>query len=123
MAFARPLVVSFILLWSLLGPSKASLGQTRPEGPGPFAEARRCEERGDLPKAERLYLEYLHSFPRSAQARANLGVVFAHEGKLDKAIAEYKQALLIDSSLAPVHMNLGIACFKLGRFADASKSS
>jgi tetratricopeptide (TPR) repeat protein len=116
------LLIAFLLLSSpSLEASQASPVQTRQEASGLFQEARKYEQQGDQPKAEQLYLEYLRPAPRSAVGHTNLGVVYAHEANFDKAIAEYKQALLIDPSLQPVYTNLGIACFKSGRFAEAVK--
>ena len=121
MALVRLLIALLFLLWPLLEASEASPAQTRQEASGVFQEARKYEQQGDLRKAEEFYLEFLRLAPGSAVGHTNLGVVYAHEQKVDKAIAEYKQALLIDPSLQPVYTNLGIACFKSGRFAEAVK--
>ncbi|HME00074.1 MAG TPA: tetratricopeptide repeat protein [Terriglobia bacterium] len=84
-----------------------------------FTEARRLQQKGDLRGAEQLYLQYLHLEPNSAEGHADLGIVLAHEGKLDSAIHEYKTALSINPSLHGVNLNLGIGYFRKNDYGDA----
>jgi len=86
-----------------------------------FAAARLAQEKNDLENAERLYLQYLRVVPQSAEGHVNLGVVYAHEDKPEKAIVEYRRALTIAPSLQPVYLNLAILYFKQGAYAEAVK--
>src|SRR5208283_2021165 len=84
-----------------------------------FAEARWLQEKGDLKGAENHYLQYLQLEPRSAEGHANLGIMLAHENKLDAAVGGYETALRINPGLNGVNLNLGIAYY---RKADYSKA-
>jgi serine/threonine protein kinase/Flp pilus assembly protein TadD len=57
--------------------------------------------------------------PRSPGARYNLGAALAENGRLDDAIAEFRQAIAIDPKYAEAHNNLGFAPQKMGRLDDA----
>jgi tetratricopeptide (TPR) repeat protein len=48
------------------------------------------------------------------------GIADARAGRYTKAIAEYKQALVVDPTCTPASINLGLAYFKLGNFRDAT---
>src|SRR5215831_6887597 len=85
-----------------------------------FAEARRYEQAGDLKNAEKAYAQHLQRYPGSAQAHANLGVVYAHEARFERAVEEYRTALKLDPSLRGVYLNLGIAYFQQSRFESAT---
>jgi tetratricopeptide (TPR) repeat protein len=50
-----------------------------------------------------------------------LGIVYAQEDKLEKAIVEYPRTLTIAPSLQPVHLNLPILCFKQEAYANVVK--
>src|SRR5437588_1408945 len=77
-----------------------------------FAEAKGCQERGDYHQAERLYIRYLQLAPAAAEARVNLGVVYAHENQLENALREYHTALKLNPLLRGVYLDLGIAYFR-----------
>jgi tetratricopeptide (TPR) repeat protein len=49
----------------------------------------------------------------------NKGVAFGDEGKLAKAIAEYRSAILIDPDFPEAHYNLGIALAARGKRREA----
>ena len=55
----------------------------------------------------------------AAIAQANLGVSFAKEAKYREAVQAYKRAIALDPTLPNIHLNLGLAWFKLGDFQDA----
>lgn len=84
-----------------------------------FAEGRAEQQRGDWKAAEKLYAEYLQIAPDSPRVHANLGVVYAHEGKFNAAIAEYRSALRLDPTLTSMYLNLGIAYFRKNDFVSA----
>jgi hypothetical protein len=54
-----------------------------------------------------------------AAARSNLGIQMANENTLDRAVAQYKAALVIDPDLAAAYNNWGIVEYQRGRFVRA----
>ncbi len=53
--------------------------------------------------------------PRSSMARNDLGITLAGQGKLDEAIAEFREALRLNPRFAWAHSNLGIALQDQGK--------
>ena len=71
------------MLGNMDSPLTALMFGTAPQEEGElFERARRYQESGDLVNAENTYRRYLRESSGSAQAHANLGVVYAHEGKM-----------------------------------------
>ena len=59
------------------------------------------------------------SAARSFAARSNLGACLAKQGKLDEAIAEFREALRLKPDFAPVQNNLGLALAEGGKLDEA----
>ncbi len=57
--------------------------------------------------------------PNNWWARNNLGIALSSQGKLDKAVGCYRQALQLEPSLAEVHYNLGLALKLQGKLDEA----
>ena len=57
----------------------------------------------------------------NAQNHIGLGDKFAIEGKLDKAIEEYKVAVGLDTNAAEIHCKLGDVYFKKEMLEEAAK--
>ena len=57
--------------------------------------------------------------PNNAYAHNNLGAALSDQGKLEEAIASYRQALQIDPNLAYAHNNLGVALSDQGKLEEA----
>jgi tetratricopeptide (TPR) repeat protein len=57
--------------------------------------------------------------PENSLAQYNVGVVLAHEGRLDEAIGHYARALAARPRFAAAHDNLGWALAEKGRAAEA----
>jgi tetratricopeptide (TPR) repeat protein len=57
--------------------------------------------------------------PDSPGAHFNLGNALSAQGKLDDAIAAYRQAIALDPKYAPAHTNLGLALSKQGKVDEA----
>jgi hypothetical protein len=76
----------------LLSEGVVALGGIPQQAKGLFAEARRYEQAGDLKNAEKAYIRYLQEFPGSAQAHANLGVVYGHETKFDLLVTRVNKS-------------------------------
>jgi Flp pilus assembly protein TadD len=54
------------------------------------------------------------------EARTNLGVALAHEGRYSEAVAEYREALKRDPKNQVVLLNLALALYKQADFENAS---
>jgi tetratricopeptide (TPR) repeat protein len=106
-----------IALLALVG---AAAGQS--SGPEQlFNDAVAAQKRGDDALAIRKYQELLKVRPDVIEVRANLGAVLARQGRFDEAIAQYRLALAKDSGNSALRMNLALAYYKKGVFADAVK--
>jgi tetratricopeptide (TPR) repeat protein/serine/threonine protein kinase len=57
--------------------------------------------------------------PGSPGARLNLGLELVKKGRLDEAIAEYKEAIRLKKDYAMAHNNLGNALYNKGRLDEA----
>src|ERR1700693_3903951 len=56
---------------------------------------------------------------RYAPALFNLGNLSLEDGRIDEAIEYYQAALRADDQYSGAHRNMGIACKRIGRHADA----
>jgi len=79
------------------------------------------QKTGDLEGAVRGYRAFLAERPNEVAVQANLGVLLAHLGRYDEAIAEYKKASALDQNNPGIILNLGLAYYKSGRIADAAQ--
>src|SRR5712692_3415591 len=78
-----------------------------------FEKARVLEQAGEWAGAEAAYRAVLKQNPGSVEAFGNLGVVLARQAKYEAAAEAYGRALRLRPSLAPLHLNLGLAYYKL----------
>lgn len=83
-----------------------------------FNTAAAAQQRGDMQTAIQDYEKLLKLEPDIPEARANLGVALAHEGRFDEAIAQYKLALSHENNDA-IRMNLALAYYKKGDLGNA----
>ena len=65
-----------------------------------------------------LWSDTIQSSPGSGTAHYNLGNVFLQQGRLDEAMAQYREALEINPHQADVHNNLGNALLQKGRIDE-----
>ncbi|MFN7920457.1 MAG: tetratricopeptide repeat protein [Bryobacteraceae bacterium] len=84
-----------------------------------FEKARAAQAAGNAAEAEAGYREYLRRYGPRAEVLANLGALLARKEDSGGAIQHYQQALKLDPSLTPLHLNLGLAHFKQGHAAEA----
>jgi tetratricopeptide (TPR) repeat protein len=77
--------------------------------------ARRAEQSGELPHAERLYRHLVEIRPKDADVRFIVGEMYLRFGQPDKARAEYQSAL----SLQPEH---AMAHYRLGQFEESRQN-
>jgi tetratricopeptide (TPR) repeat protein len=85
-----------------------------------FKEADSAYERGDIEQAIRLYEKLVKVQPDSIAARANLGAAFAHVGRYEDAVVQYKEALKRDPGNPGVMLNLALARYKQAAFDKAA---
>lgn len=78
----------------------------------------------DYPMAEREVRAALKLRPDFGEARNSLGMIYADQGKLREAIAEYRAALRNLSYATPqyAYFNLASAAFRLGDYLEAADS-
>ena len=105
------------LLLLVLLASVAHAQQTNPDQLLKIAMSE--QQHGDFPGAVRDYRKVLALRPDMLEAKVNLGAALAHLGQYDEAIALYRSALPALSFKNPVLLDLGLAYFKKGDFADA----
>ena len=74
-----------------------------------------------LAQAEGAFRQAVELAPAMADARFDLGLILAREGKLDDAIAELRRALTLDPRLPAAHQFLGIFLFNAHRSEEARK--
>src|ERR1700690_135520 len=84
-----------------------------------YDQAGRALDAGNAELAIRLYEELLRQAPDSMEARTNLGVAFAQEGRYEEAAQQYRQVLSRDSRNQTAMLNLALAYYKQGDFAKA----
>ena len=73
----------------------------------------------DYQSDTRLWADVAAKRPRSPRARTNFGLRLANQGRLREAIAEYREALRLQPSLAEAHNNLGVALAEQGGYDEA----
>lgn len=95
-----------------------TLGQSSPEDA--LRHAMELQQAGDLEGAVQGYRQFLAARPKEAAVQANLGVLLAHLGRFDEAIAEDKKAVSLDPQNGDIVRNLGLAYYKSGRIAEAA---
>src|SRR5215469_3520035 len=85
-----------------------------------YNDAGKAYQSGDVKRAIELYEQLVRMAPNSVQARTNLGVALAHEGRYSDAIAQYRDALKQDPESGPILLNLALAWYKQADFAKAA---
>ncbi len=74
-----------------------------------LAQGQKFHQAGDLPRAEQLYRQVLHSDASQGEVWYLLGAACQAQGKLAEAVGHYRQALALRPDLAAAHNSLGIA--------------
>ena len=82
---------------------------------------------GDVESAIPKYEAYLKARPGSMLALANLGAAYAHVGRYEDAISEYKKALAAQPANAQpgdarIELNLALAYYKSGQIDNAANT-
>ena len=63
--------------------------------------------------------QWLYTDRESFQAHVSIGEIFQKEGKIDKAIHHYHQAIQLNSNYEDAHNNLGLAYYEKGMLDNA----
>lgn len=115
MRFCSFIIIPFAILFAFMASASAQQAN-----PGQLLNsAIDAQQRGDFPIAIQDYREYLKLHPTDVEAKVNLGAALVHEGQFDAGIAMYKSALPSLSDKTPVLMNIALAYYKKGDFANA----
>ncbi len=112
-------VVPIFVLFACLGAAHAQSPAHKPDPDAILKEAIDAQQHGDFETAVRDYRELLKLHPNEVEARVNLGAALVHLGQYDAAIAEYRAALPSLTDKSGVLMNLALAYYKKGDFANA----
>lgn len=97
-----------------------ALGDTRPDVLRALAQSK--VRLGELRDARTLYEQALSMQPALAWMRAEYADLLQQQGELDRAVQEYRSALVEQPSLAAAAFNLGIAQLALDREGDAASA-
>lgn len=84
-----------------------------------YQQALAAHRAGKLDAAKKLYQELLQKNPQQPEVLHHLGLLAAQQGDFQKAIAQFKQAISLDSGIAVFHNNLGNALKAAKQPADA----
>ena len=74
---------------------------------------------GELEKAAQIYELWQQTYPRDDSPYVNLGFIFASLGNWEKALAEARQAMLLEPKDEVKYLNLGAAYQNLNRLEEA----
>ncbi|HEY3743170.1 MAG TPA: tetratricopeptide repeat protein [Bryobacteraceae bacterium] len=85
-----------------------------------FQKALESQQRGDYAAAVAEYRQLLQIQPGLFPALANLGASLTHLGRFDEAIDQYTAALKQEPQNNALRMNLALAYYKKGDYANAS---
>jgi len=97
-----------------------SIACTGPNEMADYELALAMVEEGRLTDAIPLLKEVLQIGPRNVEARYCLGTVYLNQGRLEEAVAEYREALR-HGEKKEARCNLGATLYKLGRFTEAAQ--
>jgi tetratricopeptide (TPR) repeat protein len=84
-----------------------------------LSNAIQAQQHGDYQSAIAEYHKYLELRPDNVEAKVNLGAALSHIGRFDEAIAMYKSVLPSLADKRMVLLDLGLAYYKKGDFANA----
>ena len=76
-------------------------------------------ETGQLGQAETVGLGMLKKFPNSFMVHNVLGSIYGGQGKVKQAIKSFQKALMVDPTVAELHLNVGMLLDQLGEKKEA----
>src|SRR4030095_9179575 len=115
------LQLTILLACVTCGLAITSVAQTgSDEGEEAFARANQLHQSGDIEGAIKGYQSILAKYPQRVDVRSNLGAAYSRLGRYEEAIAQYKQALKLDSRNETIRFNLALAYYKGALFVEAA---
>jgi tetratricopeptide (TPR) repeat protein len=104
---------------SLISCSRFCQGQSAATDADHRESAIRLQQAERYTEAEGEWRSYLKAHPQSAEAYANLGLLESRQEHYKEAIPFYRKALVLDSRMSGIRLNLGLAYFKSGAMKEA----
>ena len=111
--------VALLLSLSHAAPAKSQSGKQPADPATIFQRGQQALANEDLAAAESAFHQVLKIDPRSAAARANLGVVAMRRKDWEQALFELHKAEKLDPKMAGVRLNIGLVEYKRGNYPDA----
>ena len=84
-------------------------------------EAEKAIARRSYDEAERLLIQVLTADPNSSEGQAHLAKLYIKTDRNAKAEALYRE-LLVEQTDVSFHANLGLACYKQGKYEEACQA-
>src|SRR5215467_15691089 len=114
-------IAGIVLLLAMASKCPFSSAQSTPsEGPAAiFERGQEALAKGSLDEAEANFRRVLKLDPRSAAARANLGVVAMRRKNWDQALAEFHKAQRLAPEMAGVRLNIGLVEYRRANYPSA----
>ena len=84
-----------------------------------YQSGERAVQRGDLPEAEKWFLNVLELAPQDIGARVNLGVIFMREQNWPRALEYFAEAEHLAPQVPGIHLNLGLLYYRQGKYRAA----
>ena len=106
----------FVLLLALIVACWAS---PLPAQDDPRQAAVALERQGKLSEAEAIWSSLAASNPSNPEPLAHLGFLEARQEHYSRAISFYRKAMALDPSMPGLRLNLGLAYFKAGEYAES----
>jgi tetratricopeptide (TPR) repeat protein len=86
------------------------------------AGALALEQQGRIIEAEAAWKSLAAADPKNPEPLAHIGLLESRQEHFDEAAHYYAQALALNPNIPGLQMNLGLAEFKAGKFADANRA-
>jgi tetratricopeptide (TPR) repeat protein len=112
-------IVAHIIVVAVLVAAPRALAQLAPELMPVFNEGQTALQRNDLAAAERAFRAVLQKDPKAVGALANLGVVYMHERRWNKALEQFQAAEKLAPNVTGIRLNIGLAYYRQSLFRDA----
>lgn len=121
MVKSKCLQLMLFLAWVTCVLQPSAVAQNGPDSAdAAFAQAIQLHQAGDIEGAVRGYQAILVKYPQRVDVRSNLGAAFSRLGRYEEAIAQYTEALKLDSKNQTIRFNLALAYYKAAMFAEAA---
>ena len=133
--YIKPLLLATLFFTGLAGCSSTPTSKATAQAPSVEAAPRRSSEAEsdfkraqkamkiqNYRKAEKLFTEMTQKYPDFAGPYANLGIIYAQDGRYKDAEKQYKKAIKLNKNNPLVYNQLGILYRENGRFDEAESA-